>query len=169
MDNRTRRMVAGIVAALVVAAAAATAIGVRAAVAAPAAELTRATKAEARADALARQLIRERAKVAMYRRRALAMPLHTGDQDIAAGYAARLAEAVYGVNAGKLLRIAECESGTQAYTRGRYRGWLQYDGPTWAGGPLAAFSPHDPVAAFLQAAWYINRGEIGRWPVCGRR
>lgn len=164
--NRVQALAVGL---LIGAALTVGALAVSPAFAGPAVEQVRVERAEARSKALARQLLRERAKVTMYRRRALAQPLHTGDQDIAAGYAARLAEAVYGVPAAKLLRVAECESGTQRHTDGPFLSWMQFTWGTWRGGPLGAFSPYDPVAAFMNAAAIAKRDGWGHWPVCGRR
>lgn len=126
--------------------------------------------------ALRRQLTAERTRHARQLRaarrssvagfRAGAVSLDSGD----AGHAIRLAAAVYGVSADRLLRVAQCESTLNAHaTSGPYLGLFQFGTPLWARTPMAGFSRDDPYAASLAAAWAFARGMNRHWPICGRR
>lgn len=128
--------------------------------------------AATRAD-LARQLMAERAQDARedraHRREVRRLRALAARPDRALGYSVRLAEAVYGVPASKLLAVATCESGQRAVTPGPYIGWYQFHPGTWRATPFSAFHPSDPVAASLGTAWLARKDGWGHWPVCGRR
>lgn len=126
--------------------------------------------------ALRRQLTAERTRHARQLRaarrssvagfRAGSVSLDSGD----AGHAIRLAAAVYGVPADRLLRVAQCESTLDAHAiSGPYLGLFQFGTPLWARTPMADFSRDDPYAASLAAAWAFARGMNRHWPICGRR
>lgn len=77
------------------------------------------------------------------------------------------------VDAGWMIRIAECESRldpTVTSKNGLYHGMFQYDWPTWyelsrqAG--YAGLSPYNPGAASQVTAYALSRGQAWRWPHC---
>lgn len=79
-------------------------------------------------------------------------------------HSAALAATVYGVDAATLIRKGRCES--QRWTRflnsasGAAGPW-QFLPSTWATTPFAAWSPYDPFAAALAAAW-MHSPRVGR-------
>lgn len=76
------------------------------------------------------------------------------------------AAAEFGLDAGYLLAIAECESGLDpsAYNPAGYHGLFQFDSQTWAA--YGYGSINDPVAQARTAARLIAAGQSSRWPVC---
>lgn len=82
-------------------------------------------------------------------------------------HAAILAAVVYGVDAETLIRKGRCESSnwTAFYNSSGASGPWQFLPSTWRTTPLAAFSPYDPEAAALAAAWMHAQGRGGEW-VC---
>lgn len=87
-----------------------------------------------------------------------------------ARHAIALAAATYGVPAGRLLRVATCESGLDpSATSGPYLGLFQFGTPLWVRTPYAEFSRGDAYAAAMAASWAFSRGMFAHWPVCGRR
>jgi hypothetical protein len=97
--------------------------------------------------------------------------------------AAKLAAIAYDVDAATLIRKGRCESADwtrftssissaegpwQFLTRGMVRRYGDHelvDGGTWATTPFWAYSPYDPYAAALAAAWMHSVGRGGEW-VC---
>lgn len=84
-------------------------------------------------------------------------------------HAAKFAAVAYDVDADTLIRKGRCESvnWTKFHNQSGASGPWQFMPSTWASTPYAAFSPYDPMAAALAAAWMhsaaVNRG--GEW-VC---
>lgn len=115
---------------------------------------------------LRRQLAAERAA---YRRALSRRPVPaTSTRDV--HRALTIAAAAYGVPAGRLRRVATCESTLNPNARnGRYVGLFQFGLPLWNATPYRKFSRTDPYAASLAAAWAFERGMARHWPVCGRR
>lgn len=81
-------------------------------------------------------------------------------------HAARLAAALEDVSAETLIRKGRCETTDWLHltnaTSGA-RGPWQFLPSTWATTPLAGFSPYDPLAAALAAAWMHAHGRGGEW------
>jgi hypothetical protein len=82
-------------------------------------------------------------------------------------HAAKLAAIAYGVDAGTLIRKGRCESArwTRFHNKSGASGPWQFLPSTWASTPYGAYSPYDPFAAALAAAWMHARGRGGEW-VC---
>ena len=82
-------------------------------------------------------------------------------------HAATLAAIAYGVDAGTLIRKGRCESvgWTKFHNRSGASGPWQFLPSTWATTPFARFSPYDPIAAALAAAWMHREGRGSEW-VC---
>lgn len=83
-------------------------------------------------------------------------------------HAARLAALAYHVDAATLIRKGRCESArwTRFLNSGSgAAGPWQFLGSTWASTPYAAYSPYDPFAAALAAAYMHSVGRGGEW-VC---
>ena len=81
-------------------------------------------------------------------------------------HAARLAAIAYGVDAGTLIRKGRCESVRWTQFRNLSSGAVgpwQFLRSTWASTPFAAFSPFDPDAAALAAAWMHRMGRGSEW------
>lgn len=81
----------------------------------------------------------------------------------------------FGVDPGKLKRIANCESHINPSSNGTYKGMYQYLPSTWKSTRTAMGADpnpdlvYDPEQAILTTAWKIASGGLGAWPVCGRR
>lgn len=81
----------------------------------------------------------------------------------------------FGVDPGKLKRIANCESHLNPASNGTYKGMYQYHPGTWKSTRTAmGADPNpelvfDPEQAILTTAWKIAAGGLGAWPVCGQR
>jgi soluble lytic murein transglycosylase-like protein len=87
-----------------------------------------------------------------------------------AEHAVRAAAAAYGVEPGRLLAVARCESTLNpAATNGPYVGLFQFGAPLWDQTPFRDFSRSDPYANALAAAWAFSHGMGGHWPSCGSR
>lgn len=75
-------------------------------------------------------------------------------------HAARLAAIAYHVDAAMLIRIGRCETANWAHFTNPNSGaagpW-QFLAGTWQTTPYARFSPYDPDAAALAAAWMHSR------------
>ena len=79
----------------------------------------------------------------------------------------------FGVDANWLAGIMLCESGGNARSRtGKYHGLFQFTQGLFAAQAGNAGFPgasiYDPRAQAHTAAMLISRGQIRRWPVCGR-
>ena len=81
-------------------------------------------------------------------------------------HAATLAAIAYDVNATTLIRKGRCESinwtkftNTTSHAMGPW----QFLSTTWATTPFARFSPYDPIAAALAAAWMHRVGRGSEW------
>jgi soluble lytic murein transglycosylase-like protein len=87
----------------------------------------------------------------------------------------RSAAARWGVDAGRMDRIAKCESryDPRATSKGGHRGIFQFDGPTWRGragwaGVSTDFAvAYDARANVEVAAATMARGEWSRWECRG--
>jgi hypothetical protein len=83
-------------------------------------------------------------------------------------YAAKLAQATYGVPSGQILRVGSCESGldpTQV-TAGDASGWMQFLRSTWDHTAYGGFSIFDPIAQALAAARFVA-SHHGSWTASG--
>lgn len=81
-------------------------------------------------------------------------------------HAAKLAAVAYGVDARTLIRKGRCESARWTHftnRRSHAEGPWQFLPSTWATTPFASFSPYDPDAAALAAAWMHAAGRGGQW------
>lgn len=97
---------------------------------------------------------------------------HVIAADVTIQQAIDLAAIAYGVDDGTLSRKASCEStGGHGYnphaksTRSTAAGLFQFLDTTWASTPYARFSPYNPLAAALAAAWMHANHRGGEW-VC---
>lgn len=87
-------------------------------------------------------------------------------------YAIRLASATFGVDYGKMVAVASCETGGDfspySYNRSSgASGLYQFLGGTWSRAGIAGFSVWDPVANALAAARLVVRdGGWSEWS-CG--
>lgn len=111
---------------------------------------------QARKDANARKLVIRRLRHA--RLRQFEPPYE---------HAAKLAAIAYHVDAATLIRKGRCESGnwTQFHNRSGASGPWQFLPSTWRSTPYGGYSPYDPTAAALAAAWMHAQGRGGEW-VC---
>jgi hypothetical protein len=77
----------------------------------------------------------------------------------------QLAAIAYRQPATLLYRVAWCESRFFLYARsaGGHLGPFQFLPSTWRSTPYARFSPFDPTAAPLAAAWMWAQGRRGEW------
>lgn len=81
-------------------------------------------------------------------------------------HSATLAAIAYGVDAATLIRKGRCESARWTRflnTASGAAGPWQFLASTWATTPYAAFSPYDPLAAALAAAWMHGAGRGKEW------
>jgi hypothetical protein len=82
-------------------------------------------------------------------------------------HAASLAAIAYGVDAATLIRKGRCESvnWTKFHNQSGASGPWQFLPSTWRSTPFGDYSPYDPFAAALAAAWMHAQGRGGEW-VC---
>jgi hypothetical protein len=82
-------------------------------------------------------------------------------------HAAELAAIAYQVDASTLIRKGRCESAnwTRFHNKSGASGPWQFLLSTWLSTPYASYSPYDPEAAALAAAWMHAHGRGGEW-VC---
>jgi len=88
------------------------------------------------------------------------------------------AGAQWGIDPGKIYRVAQCESGANPMNNRNplYKGMFQYLPSTWAGasslypgGRFRGASIFDPTAQIYVTAWKASKQGWRAWPVCGYR